>query len=371
MHDDLRENPVFLNEQLITYIGNKRRLLGFIASTLESVKNRLGTERLSIADLFSGSGVVSRMFKGHAKRLIANDLEPYAEVANRCYLSNRSAVDLPLLEDVHAHLVARLDTEPLRRGIIATHYAPENDAAITKEDRVFYTSRNARYLDTARQLIDEAPEEIRHFLLAPLLSEASIHANTSGVFKGFYKNSATGIGSFGGSRRDALPRILGDIRLPFPVFSRFECEVDVFRRDANELVRDLPPVDLAYLDPPYNQHPYGSNYFMLNLLLDYREPRKMSAVSGIPPDWRRSQYNKRRTAFDAFADLVSRLDARFVLVSFNSEGFIEREAMVRLLSSRGKVAVMETPYFTFRGSRNLRNRSPHVTEYLYIVETKS
>ena len=43
-----------------------------------------------------------------------------------------------------------------------------------------------------------------------------------------------------------------------------------------ELAADLPPLDLVYLDPPYNQHPYGSNYFMLNLLVDYRAPLKPS-----------------------------------------------------------------------------------------------
>lgn len=369
MHHDGHENPAYLNEQLITYIGNKRRLLGFIESALDRVQERLGTERLSIADLFSGSGVVSRLFKRHATKLIANDLEPYAEIANRCYLANRSDVDLDHLRRVHSELTSRLEAEPLRRGIIATHYAPENDAAILPHDRVFYTSRNARYLDTARQLMDDVPKEIRHYLLAPLLSEASVHANTSGVFKGFYKDSATGIGTFGGSHRDALPRILGEIRLPFPVFSRFECDVEVYRRDANELVHDLPPIDLAYLDPPYNQHPYGSNYFMLNLLVDYREPRRMSRVSGIPADWRRSQYNGRRTALNAFTELVNHLRARFLLVSFNSEGFIGREAMVGVLSSLGTVTVLETKYNTFRGSRNLRNRAPHVTEHLYLVDT--
>ena len=36
--------------------------------------------------------------------------------------------------------------------------------------------------------------------------------------------------------------------------------------------REYADLDLAYFDPPYNQHPYGSNYFMLNLLVHYRRP---------------------------------------------------------------------------------------------------
>jgi adenine-specific DNA methylase len=89
--------------------------------------------------------------------------------------------------------------------------------------------------------------------------------NTSGVFKGFYKNKETGIGQFGGSNQDALLRIKGD--LPFPIFSDFNCEVMVYNDDSNNVIKTAPEVDLAYVDPPYNQHPYGSNYFMLNLIL--------------------------------------------------------------------------------------------------------
>ena len=37
--------------------------------------------------------------------------------------------------------------------------------------------------------------------------------------------------------------------------------------------------DLAYLDPPYNQHPYGSNYFMLVRLRDGREHRRLCEVA--------------------------------------------------------------------------------------------
>ena len=39
------------------------------------------------------------------------------------------------------------------------------------------------------------------------------------------------------------------------------------RGDAMELVDALPPVDLAYLDPPYNQHRYFTNYHIWETLV--------------------------------------------------------------------------------------------------------
>lgn len=364
----MQENPDYLTRQLITYIGNKRALLPFIGEAVDRVRSRLGGRRLSSFDAFSGSGIVSRYLKRHSYRIVANDLEPYAEVINRCYLANREELDLKDLKDRWEGLRASLAEGPLEGGLIARLYAPERDGEIRAGERVFYTNRNARYLDTARKLIGEFPEALRPFFLAPLLSEASVHANTSGVFKGFHKDRHTGIGQFGGSGRDALSRILGDIELPFPVFSEFASEAVILREDAADAALTAPPTDLAYLDPPYNQHPYGSNYFMLNLIADYREPRRISPVSGIPADWQRSAYNRKAEAASALEALIDRLDSPFVLVSFNSEGFIPREDMTALLARRGRVESFETPYNAFRGSRNLGSRPKHVREYLFLLE---
>jgi adenine-specific DNA-methyltransferase len=55
-------------------------------------------------------------------------------------------------------------------------------------------------------------------------------------------------------------------------------------------------------------------------------------------------------------------------VSFNDEGFITPAELQDILSREGRVEVVEIPYATFRGSRNLRSRSPRVTERLYLVE---
>jgi adenine-specific DNA-methyltransferase len=362
------ESNEYLTQQLITYIGNKRALLDFIGNGLSIVQDRLGKRKLALFDVFSGSGVVARYLKQFASTLIVNDLEKYSQVINECYLANQSTLDIRMLAEVYRSVLDRIERGGLVEGFITELYSPRDLNSITPGERAFYTPRNARYLDTARQIIDRLPHDLTPFFLAPLLAEASVHANTSGVFKGFYKNSTTGIGQFGGNNRDALLRILGDIELPFPIFSNFECEYQVYRDDSNTVAQSVGEIDVAYLDPPYNQHPYGSNYFMLNLLVDYQPPGSISDVSGIPTDWRRSNYNKAQLAQSALKDLVTKLKAKFLLISFNSEGFVKREQMLALLNEIGNVQVLETKYNTFRGSRNLAGREIHVSEYLYLVE---
>lgn len=362
------EDSDYLTRQLVTYIGNKRALLRPIGIAVERVKHRLGKKTLRAFDAFSGSGVVSRFLKAHSSLLISNDLEDYAAVIGRCYLCNRSAVRLDTISRTVEDLNARVMSEPLSPGFIEEMYAPRDQSNITREDRVFYTRTNARRLDNYRRLIDTVPSQLRDMLLGPLLSETSIHANTAGVFKGFYKNRHTGTGQFGGSGSDALTRIMGEIRLEAPVLSNFECDCVVLQEDANEAARRLRNLDLAYVDPPYNQHPYGSNYFMLNLIVRYVRPARVSRVSGIPTGWRRSGYNARARSLPLLTDLLTTIDAPYLLVSFNDEGFITPAEMRAMLGSLGSVEVLETRYNAFRGSRNLNRRPVHVTEQLFLVE---
>jgi adenine-specific DNA-methyltransferase len=152
------------------------------------------------------------------------------------------------------------------------------------------------------------------------------------------------------------------------VFSNFHTDLIVYNGDANRIIDAAPEVDAAYLDPPYNQHPYGSNYFMLNLILDYRSPQNPSRVSGIPDDWNRSEYNREKQALGTLRDLVERIRAKYLLISFNSEGFIGPDEMKGMLEKQGRLEVLETGYTCFRGSRNLRSRNLHVREYLYLLE---
>lgn len=155
-----------------------------------------------------------------------------------------------------------------------------------------------------------------------------------------------------------------------PVLSDFECELDVRQEDANVLAESVEGVDLTYVDPPYNQHPYGSNYFMLNLLLKYERPSEISRISGIPTDWQRSGYNVRSKAMPLLRDLLEKVDSTYLLISFSNEGFINPEEMIDLLNGIGEVQVFESQYNAFRGCRNFDGRSIHVTEQLFLVRKR-
>lgn len=363
------ENPEFLTTQIITYLGNKRRLLEHIEKEILLIAEKLNCQKLVCADLFSGSGIVARMLKKYSSNLIVNDLENYSAVINGCYLINKK--DFPVREySALKSKIEELCSIEKIPGIISQNYAPQNDKDIQKGERVFYTRQNALLIDTYRRLIDDVVKEepLKKFFLAPLITEASIHVNTSGVFKGFYKDKNTGIGCFGASGKNALPRIFGKIELKTPVFSNFESGLEIFQKDAVALSKELKNLDITYLDPPYNQHPYGSNYFMLNLILKNKLDANISKVSGIVQNWNRSVFNKPYAALSSMEEIISGISSKYVIISYNSEGFISFDQMSGMLKKYGNLKTVEIKYNTFRGSRNLKNRDIHVREYLFVLE---
>jgi adenine-specific DNA-methyltransferase len=364
------ENEKFLKEQLITYLGNKRSLLGFIDGVTNIVKEELGEDKITFLDGFSGSGCVARYMKKHSSLIMTNDLEKYSSVINESFLTNKSEVDYKIVDECVDLLNTKKNRTDLGIGIIEKNYSPKVTSYPQLGERCFYTNENAKIIDNIRRTIDlEIPDRYKNLMLSVLLYKASVHTNTSGVFKGFYKGLKSPIGKFGGEKGNALTRIMGEIYMEPIILSDYECETIVHQKDINELIGEIPELDLVYYDPPYNQHPYGSNYHMLNTIINYTEPEELSEVAGIPKKWNKSNYNKKKEALTTFDELIQNTKSRYILISYNNEGFISYEEMMDLCQKKGYVRVYDEQYNTFRGSRNLKNRNNKVTEFLFLIKT--
>lgn len=367
-------NNSYYTNQVITYLGNKRSLIKYIEKEIKHIidtnYDEVGKNNLVLADLFSGSGVVARMLKMYSKKLIVNDFEPYSKIINQCYLTNKEDFDEQRFEKLLNKIKKQKQIED---GIIRTYYSPKDDKKIIKEDRCFYSNANAKRIDSYRFYIDRfVSDDLKPFFIAPLLYEASVHVNTGGMFKGFYKDKNTRIGKFGGTFSDSLKRIKGTIRIQKPILSDYDADVEIYCEDTNKLILELTDtIDIAYLDPPYNGHSYGSNYFMLNTILQNRIDEKLlSKISGIPNNWQRSDYYKLSNARDAMEKLINNIKAKWIIVSYNSNGIIRIEDLANLLQqySCEKIKVVKIPYITLKSGRNRKENHRQVTEYLFVCK---
>jgi adenine-specific DNA-methyltransferase len=296
-------------------------------------------------------------------------MEYYSYILLRCFLETpnkeqRGRID-KCFEEINV-----LCQDANEVGFVSRLYSPKNTDKPAADERVFYTRENAIIIDTLLKYISGVDSDLKHYLLGPLLIKASINVNTAGVFRGFYKKD--GIGHFGGVGENALERILAPIQPVKPIWSESTCKSICHNSDINNLIVTFEDntFDLIYLDPPYNEHPYGSNYFMLNLIARGQEPTEYSKVSGIPKMWNKSAFNGRGSAYDTMLDLLRNClkKAKYTLISYNNEGLISEDDWETIFTELGCVVKKyEKEYDTYHGSRNLADRNKKVTEIMYLL----
>lgn len=378
----------YLQNQIIAYIGNKRRLLPLINEAVNMFYpgNREG---LTFLDIFSGSGVVARMAKLAGFSVIANDWEIYSSILNSGFLlTDKSELstmykDHGGIDSILNHLnnlnPPKPENQYIAKHYSATHTDPER--ANFRTERLFYTRENGLKIDAIRSEIEnlypnpsKSSLKEKNLLLALLLYRAATHTNTSGVFKAYHKG-------FGGHGKDALTRILRPIILSRPELINSEGIHKVFQEDANTLINkaELQDIDIAYLDPPYNQHQYGSNYHMLKTiaLWDKLEVnnRMINGVfqekAAIRKDWTdtRSAYCYKKTASEAFNKLLFGLKAKHIFISYSTEGIIPFKEMKELCLAKGKVDIVTNEYTKYRGGRQSNSRLNKNIEFIITIDT--
>ena len=372
-----RDTEEYVFSQLIPYIGNKRKLLDLIHQAIKLTNIEDGT----FVDLFSGSTVVSRFAKKLGFRVLSNDWEPYSEqIAMGTVVLN----EIPKFENFGGskEVFEILNNAIPVEDYVTKHLCPTDDQNLNHEkDRLFFMRKNGMKIDAMRELISKWVEEEKitemefSYLMASFMYSASYVSNTSGLFKGFHRG-------WGGSNGTAQYRICSDIILRPPLLFNNEKENISTREDAGILVKKLSGIlgdipDIIYLDPPYNQHPYGSNYHVLNSITLWDKPNFPEKItrgtkSAIRLDWRterKSAYNSRLKAVQEFKTLIEDISSKFILTSYSTEGNIPLEEMMKILGAKGSLNVVKREYVRYRVSPTRLSSKPRNVEFVVITNT--
>ncbi|OHD11834.1 MAG: hypothetical protein A2Y34_11510 [Spirochaetes bacterium GWC1_27_15] len=383
----MKINSDFIEKNLIAYIGNKRRLLPLIKKSIEKIEIlNSKKENLSFLDLFAGTGVVSRLAKTLGFEVFTNDWEYYSYIMNKAFIE----INKDFLEKSFStfggvknviNILNNLNELKEEDKYISLYYCPKSDETPDLDnERMFYTNYNGRKIDAIRAKIEEwkknsiITEEEETFLLALLLYEASTRSNTSGVFKAFHRG-------FGGSNGDALTRILKKLELSVPELANGK-KCSVFNDDAVSLSERMKNMefDVVYLDPPYNQHQYGSNYHLLNTIALNDKPEvnkniyldgKKINKSAIRKDWikTKSSFCYKDSAKKDFEKMIKNLNANYFLISYSIDGIIPFEEMLEILSQKGKLDIVLSEYVKFRGGKQALTTEIRNIEFIIIVDT--
>ena len=296
---------------MIKYLGSKRRLVPVLRDLLTAA----GAS--SALDLFTGTTRVARAFKEEGAAVTAVDTARYSEVFARCYLEiDAAAVDREELTAAVDHLNS-LDGVP--------GYFTET---FSRQAR-FFQPHNAQRIDAVRQFIES---EFRESWMYPVLLTALILAadrvdSTTGVQMAYVKQWA--------------PRSFKPLELRVP--DLLPGGGRAVRGDAIELAGSLGSFDLAYLDPPYNQHRYFTNYHIWETLVAWDAPEHYGVACkrmDSRDDETKSVFNKKREMPEALGAVVGAVDAHVVVLSYNNESWIEFGPLVEMMERRGRVRAL-------------------------------
>jgi adenine-specific DNA-methyltransferase len=334
------------------YIGAKTDLLPFIE---EAIRTHAPYAQTAL-DPFAGTGVVAVHLARMGLAVTAGDLLLHNALAARCFMGGRPGqVDWPGIAQRLTYLQA---------------LAPVQGYATKAWGGTYFTLENAGRIDAIREQIAAwerqvaiTPQELA-VLLTSLVYAVDKVANTVGQYDAFLKHlGEEPYATDGRHRVDANVYRPLQLRLP-QVVETETCEA--ICADSLELVPGRP-VDLLYLDPPYNNRQYVDNYHLLENLVRWEHPPLVGKTAKFPRAALKSPFSSRRRAGTCLVRLIRETAARCILLSYNSEGIVPDEVILGALAERGRVTVYRQPYPIFGHGAGRSRRRP-LEERLFVCE---
>ncbi len=291
---------------MIKYLGSKRTLVPVLGDIAERVGAR------TAVDLFTGTTRVAQEFKRRGIHVTATDVATYSQVLSDCYIAtDAAAIDLQELDNE----LKRLQALPGTPGYFTKTFC---------EQARFFQPQNGARVDAIRDVLEAEYRDSPLFpvLLTSLMLAADRVDSTTGVQMAYLKQWA--------------PRAKNDLDLRRP--DLLPGAGATVGGDALQTVDELAPVDLMYLDPPYNQHRYFTNYHIWETLVRWDEPEPYGiACKRIDSrdESTKSIFNMKRRMPEAVSSVLRRARAEVVVVSYNDESWITAEQMMRALREAG------------------------------------
>jgi len=274
--------------------------------------------------LFSGTSRVGHALKREGVRVHANDHNAYAHTLARCYV----AADARRWRAPAERLHAELDALPGEPGWFTDTYCVRS--------RYLKPENGARVAAIRTRIAALALEpELEAIALTSLVEAADRVDSTVGVQMAYLKQWAA--------------RAENPLRLRLPEILDGEGSASCL--DAAEAAERFE-ADVAYLDPPYNQHSYLGNYHVWETIVRWDAPEVYgTACKRVDVRERGSAFNRRGSIVAAFAAVLARVRARRIVVSFSDEGYLELSRLRELLATRGEVSEASVDHPRYIGHR--------------------
>jgi len=334
----------------LNYIGSKKTLIEFLEIPIKKIISK-NDNVLTLLDGFAGTGVVGMYFKNKYANLkvIANDLEYYS------YIVNYAQLCVPYTNKLK-DLITKINQEIQKPIVLKDNFKliSNNYSLKGTDKRMFWTEENAIICDHIIYLLknEDINDDEYKFLLGSLLCSMDKVANTASVYGAFLKKFK----STANNKIELKPIHINE----------FENNSEVFNDDINSDDILDKKYDIVYLDPPYNERQYSSNYHPLNYIAKYDKKIELYGKTGLIKDYNKSKYCQKSNALEMLTNLVNNFKTKHILLSYNNEGIMDIEEIKKLLLKNGKVTLYKKVYKKFKS--NTKQEDENVFELLFHCE---
>jgi adenine-specific DNA-methyltransferase len=318
------------------------------------LKNKgLLEKNLTFFDAFCGMGSVSEAVKEHFDVKI-NDIlissVTYTRgrlVANRCVFDNLGFDPFEFFNS----------NEERMEDFMFKTYSPGGS------ERMYFTPENAGRIDYFRFTIEDwytskkIDDDEYHYLLACLIESVSFVSNTAGVYGAFLKKwDSRALKPIQFLKVDSVVAEVGNLKY--------------YNSKIEHIIRDVE-CDILYLDPPYTQNQYGTQYHLLETLVLDDNPSVSKITGSRPVTPKRSDWSINFKTHIHFDYLLANTKAKYILFSYSPDGFMTKEFIDACMKRYGKPETYQCKKIDYKRYVNWKSKKgKNHFEYLFFIELK-
>ena len=323
------------------YTGSKFKLISWIKENIQTKKYS------SFLDIFAGTGTVSASVIEDFDKIIINDFLFSNYIIYQGFFGKGK------------YSKSKID------NFISSF---NNTISNTKENYFsksfggkYFSKNDAFIIGHIREQIENNKDTFTSkeyaILLSSLIYSTDKIANTVGHFDAYRKNIKLS------DRFKYLP--INPIK--------HNKNIKIYQNDANLLIKSTP-VDVLYLDPPYNSRQYSRFYHVLENLSSWQKPKLFGTARKPEASSDTTSTYCKTAAYQKLKELIESADARVIVLSYNntydsksssSKNKISLNQIKSIMRNKGKTKVLEKKYANFNAGKT--NFNDH-REYLFITE---
>lgn len=334
------------------FIGNKELIISDIKALFEKLE--LTNNGLTLFDAFCGTGAVSDSLKD-SFNIVSNDMLRWCVIYTRGRVCSNNCTFKNLKFDPFEFFNSNTKTS---KGFFYKNYSPAGS------NRMYFTAENAGRIDYFRTTIEKwksenlLTEDEYAYLLASLIESVSVVSNTAGVYGAFLKKWDSRA-----LKPIEFKRVLANPTQPN--------ETTFINAKLEDIVSEVE-CDILYLDPPYTQNQYGTQYHLLETLLLNDNPRISNITGSRPTSPMRSDWSKDFKSHILFDKILAKTKAKYIVFSYSKDGFMSKSFIEASMKRYGKPETFVCKKLTYRKYTNFKSKEKNDHfEYLFFVERKA